>query len=387
MHLNIDTTITYSNQENSPTRVTQHLGGTRSGKSYALLQWCIVKALSGKETITIVRKTIPSIKRTVLKDFKDIMQSLGIWNESEFNISDRVYTFNQTDTQIQFISTDDAEKLRGLKSSILWLEEANEIDEESYFQLQIRTTGPIILSLNPTISPFHWIRQMQDCTRYFTTYKDNPYLEKSVVYAIEELRSNNPKAWLIYGQGQYSGNDRAIFTFEQCEWVPEDAEFVCWGIDWGFAQDPTALVAIFKNGNNVYLVESLYEKGMVTKDIADHLRKCVNGREEIYADSADPRMIEELYREGFNIKPVTKGRDSISFGIQVMQGYKLYIPKTCQNLINEFYSYQWSMDKHQHVTDRPEGGLDHLIDAARYGFMMKLSNKATAVGKYVIRIR
>jgi len=228
---------------------------------------------------------------------------------------------------------------------------------------------------------------MQDCTRYFTTYKNNPYLEKSVVYAIEELKSSNPKAWLIYGQGQYSGNDRAIFQFEQCEWVPEDAEFVCWGIDWGFAQDPTALVAIFKNGNNVYLVESLYEKGMVTKDIADHLRKCVNGREEIYADSADPRMIEELYREGFNIKPVTKGRDSISFGIQVMQGYKIHIPKTCQNLINEFYSYQWSMDKHQHVTDRPEGGLDHLIDAARYGFMMKLSNKATAVGKYVIRIR
>ena len=111
MHLNIDTTITYSNQENSPTRVTQHLGGTRSGKSYALLQWCIVKALSGKETITIVRKTLPSAKRTVMKDFKDIMQSLDIWNDSEFNISDRVYTF-YTDSQIQFISTDYAEKLR-----------------------------------------------------------------------------------------------------------------------------------------------------------------------------------------------------------------------------------------------------------------------------------
>jgi phage terminase large subunit len=120
MNLEINTTVTYQNQNDSPTRVTHHIGGTRSGKTYALLQWCIVQALSGKETITIVRKTIPSLKRTVMKDFKDVMMGLGIWNENDFNISDRIYNF-YTDSQIQFISTDDAEKLRGLKSSILWL--------------------------------------------------------------------------------------------------------------------------------------------------------------------------------------------------------------------------------------------------------------------------
>jgi phage terminase large subunit len=385
--LTIDTTITYSNQDNTPTRVTHHIGGTRSGKTYALLQWVIVKSLESKQEVTIVRKTIPSLKRTIMKDFKDIMLSLGIWNDNDFNMSDRVYTF-YNDSTIQFISTDDAEKLRGLKSSILWLEEANEIDEESYFQLQIRTTGPIILSYNPTISPYHWIRQQQDCTRYFTTYKNNPYLEESVKRAIEELRTANPKAWKVYGLGEYVGNERAIFDFEQCDWVPDDADFVCMGMDFGFAQDPTAIVSLFRNGNNIYLVENCYEKGMVTTEIADKLRGVVgDNRWEIWCDSADPRMIEELYRMGFNTKPVIKGKDSIRFGIQVLQNYKIFIPKTCQNLINEFYSYQWAMDKHQHVTDTPEGGMDHLIDAARYAAMMRLSNVATAKGKYVIRIK
>lgn len=386
MNLEINTTITYGNQDNSPTRITHHIGGTRSGKTWAIIQWIIVQALQNKELVTIVRKTIPSLKRTVMKDFQDVMKSLGIWNDSDWNVTDRIYRF-YNDSEIQFISTDDAEKLRGLKSSILWLEEANEIDEESYFQLQIRTTGAIILSYNPTISPFHWIRKMDDCSRYFTTYKNNPYLERSVVRAIEELKHTNPKAWQVYGLGEYTTNERAIFQFDVIEWLPDEAEFVCWGIDFGFAQDPTALVAIFKNGNNLYLVESLYERGMVTKDIANHLRNVVSGREEIWADSAEPRLIEELYREGFNIKPVVKGKDSINFGIQIMQGYKIHIPKSCQNLVNEFYGYQWSVDKHQHVTDRPEGGLDHLIDAARYGCMMKLSNKATQAGKYIISIR
>ena len=335
MNLEVNSTITYQHQEDTTTRVTHHIGGTRSGKTYALLQWCIVKALSNKETITIVRKTIPSLKRTVMKDFKDIMQSLGVWNENDWNISDRIYTF-YTESVIQFISTDDADKLRGLKSTILWLEESQEIDSESYFQLQIRTTGPIILSYNPTISPHHWIREMQDCTRYFTTYKNNPYLDRSLKEAIEELRTTNPKAWQVYGLGEYVSNEKAIFQFNTIEWLPDDAEFIAFGLDFGYSSDPTALASIWKFNNELYIVEHCYEKGMVTKDIVTMLKGVVKGREEIWADSAEPRLIEELYREGFNIKPVIKGKDSINFGIQVMQNYTINIPKTCQNLINEF---------------------------------------------------
>jgi phage terminase large subunit len=386
MNLEVNSTITYQHQEDTTTRVTHHIGGTRSGKTYALLQWCIVKALTKKETITIVRKTIPSLKRTVLVDFKAIMQSLGVWNENDFNMSDRIYSF-YTESVIQFISTDDADKLRGLKSSILWLEEANEIDAESYFQLQIRTTGPIILSYNPTISPYHWLREMQDCTRYFTTYKNNPYLDRSLKEAIEELRTTNPKAWQVYGLGEYVTNDKAIFQFNTVEWLPDTATLVCFGMDFGYSADATALVSLWKQDNEIYLVEHCYDKGMTTSDIHNMLSGVVNGREEIWADSAEPRLIDELYKLGWNIKPVIKGKDSINFGIQVMQNYTINIPKTCQNLINEFYSYEWSTDRFGKQLDKPIDFNNHLIDAARYASMMRLSNKATAAGKYIISIR
>ncbi len=387
MNLEINTTITYSNQENSPTRTTIHYGGTRSGKSYALLQWCIVKCLEGKEDVVIVRKTIPSLKRTIVKDMEDIMQSMELWNANDFNITDRIYTF-YTGSTISFISTDNPEKLRGLKSSILWLEEAQEIDEESWFQLRIRCTGPIILSLNPTISPHHWIRSIEDATQYFTTFRNNPYLEKEVVNSIKALERTNPKAWRVYGLGEFVQNDKAVFQFNVVDWVPDDAEFVCIGLDPGYSADPTAIISLFRKDREIYLVENCYERGLVTNDIASKLRTIIgDNRWEIWADSAEPRLIEELYRMGFNIRPVVKGKDSINFGIQVLQNYSINIPKACQNLVNEFYGYEWETDRFGRQMDRPVDFNNHLIDAARYAAMMRLSQVATAKGKYVIRVR
>ena len=382
--IDIETTITYGHVQNANSRVTQHIGGTRSGKTYAILQWLLVQAIAKDGlNVTIVRKTIPSLKRTVIKDFVDILKSLDIWNENDYNITDRLWSYyNST---IQFISTDDAEKLRGIKSDILFIDEASEIDEESYFQLSIRTTGRIILAYNPTVSPYHWLRQMQDCERFVTTYKDNTFLPKELVYAIEELEIKNPKYWTIYGKGEFAPNEKAIFKFDICDEF--DAEFVGFGIDFGFSQDPTALVAVYKSANRLYLEELIYEKGLVTNDIVEKLKKLdISKSEEIWGDSAEPRLIEELYRSGFNIKPVVKGKDSIKFGISVMQNYDIWITKNSQNLINEMYSYQYASDKYGYVTDTPEGGLDHLIDAARYCCMMKLSQKATNKGKYAITI-
>jgi len=384
VEVTINTTVTYENLLNSTNRVSQHIGGTRSGKTYAILQYLIVEALQTNQTITIVRKTIPSLKRTVMKDFSDILKSLDIWNDNDFNITDRIYRLNES--TIQFINSDDAEKLRGLKSDILFVDEASELDEESYFQLSIRTTGRIILAYNPTVSPYHWLRQMQDCDRYVTTYKDNIYLPKEMIVAIEELQTKNPKYWAIYGKGEFAANDKAIYNFEVVE--DYEAEFVAFGLDWGYSSDPTAVVAVYKNGDNIYLEEILYEKGLVLKDIADKLNGLdITKQEEIWCDSSEPRSIEELYRMGFNAKAVKKGPDSIKFGISVLQNHKIHIHKKSQNLINEMYSYQYATDKHGYVTDIPEGGLDHLLDAARYVAMMKLTQKATNKGKYVISIR
>jgi len=206
-----------------------------------------------------------------------------------------------------------------------------------------------------------------------------------MVSAIEELEIKNPKYWKIYGKGEFAPNDKAIFKFDTCNEF--DADFIGFGIDFGFSRDETALVAVYRSGNRLYLEELLYEKGLVTKDIIDKLHKLdITKQEEIWADSAEPRLIEELYRSGFNIKPVVKGKDSIKFGISVMQNYEIYITSKSQNLINEMYSYQYASDKYGYVTDVPEGGLDHLIDAARYCCMMKLSQQAQNKGKYAITI-
>lgn len=385
MELTIDTTISFENILNSNSRVTQHIGGTRSGKTYAILQYLIVEGLQTPQTITVVRKTIPSLKRTVMKDFKDILVSMGIWSDENANWTDRQYRLNNS--VVQFISTDDADKLRGIKSDILFIDEASEIDEESYFQLSIRTTGKIILAYNPTVSPFHWLRQMSDCDRFVTTYKDNPYLPKEMVQAIEELQVKNPKYWAIYGKGEFAANDKAIYTFEVVDDI-KDAEFVAFGLDWGYSSDPTAVVALYKNGETLYLEEVLYERGLVMKDLADKLNSLdIDKSYEIYCDSSEPRSIEELYRMGFNAKAVKKGPDSIRFGISVIKNYNLKVLKTSQNLINELYAYQYSTDKHGYVTDTPEGGLDHCLDAMRYVGMMKLTQKATTKGKYTISFR
>lgn len=384
MNLEINTTITFEHLLDTTKRVTHHIGGTRSGKSYGILQFLIVRGLESTQTITIVRRTIPSLKRTIIKDFTDILKGLGIWKDDDWNITDRIYKLGES--TIQFVNSDDAEKLRGLKSSILFVDEASELDAESYFQLSIRTSGKIILAYNPTISPYHWLRQMQDCDRFVTTYRDNPYLPKDMITAIEDLEFKNPKYWKIYGKGEFAPNDKAVYNFEVVE--DYEGEFVGFGLDWGYSQDPTAVVAVYKNGDNLYLEEILYEKGLVLKDISDKLNNLdITKSEEIWCDSSEPRSIEELYRMGFNAKAVKKGPDSVKFGISVLQNYKLHIHKKSQNLINEMYAYQYATDKHGYVTNTPEGGLDHLLDAARYVAMMKLTQKATNKGKYVITIR
>lgn len=383
MEVTINTTVTFENLLESNSRVTQHIGGTRSGKTYAILQYLIVEALKTSQAVTIVRRTIPSLKRTVIKDFSDILKSIGVWREDDFNISDRIYRLG--DSTIQFVNSDDPEKLRGLKSDILFVDEASEIDEESYFQLSIRTSGKIILAYNPTISPYHWLRTMVDCERFVTTYKDNIYLPADMVKAIEELEFKNPKYWTIYGKGEFAPNEKAIFKFDLVD--DFDADFVGFGMDFGFSSDPTTLCAVYKSGDNLYLEELLYERGLVTSDIVKKLTDLkIDKSYEIWCDSAEPRLIEEIYRSGFNAKAVTKGKDSIKFGISVMNNYKIHIDKKSQNLINEMYAYQYATDKYGYTTDNPEGGLDHLIDAARYVAMMKLSVKAQKKGTYAISI-
>ncbi len=387
MEVQINTTITFDNLLGAQKRITHHVGGTRSGKTYAILQYLIVKALQEEQNITIVRRTVPSLKRSVIKDFKEIMIDVGIWSNDSYNISDRVYTFSNG-SLISFVNTDDAEKLRGVKSDILFIDEASEQHEESYFQLSIRTSGEIILAYNPTVSPYHFLRSMDDVEIFKTTYKDNPYLPQVMIKEIEALRQKNPKYWEIYGLGNYNVNDKAVFqNFQILEELPVH-ELVGFGLDFGFSQDPTALVAVHRHHDMIYVRELMYDTGLTTQDIINKLKSLNIGRQdEIWADSAEPRLIEEIYRSGFNIKPVKKGPDSIRFGISVLQNFGITVSKASTHMIDELYGYEYITDKNGVVLDKPQDFNNHLIDALRYLAMSRLSIKQKNKGTYTLSFK
>jgi phage terminase large subunit len=386
MELTVNTTLTFDNLLSANKRITQHIGGTRSGKTYAILQYLIVKALQEPQNITIVRRTVPSLKRSVIKDFKEIMQELGIWSNESYNISDRVYSFSNG-ALISFVNTDDAEKLRGVKSNILFIDEASEQHEEAYFQLSIRTTGEIILAFNPTVSPYHWLRNMDDVEQFRTTYKNNPYLPDAMIKEIEALEHKNPKYYKIYGLGEYAPNEKAVFNnFQILEDFPTH-ELIGYGMDFGFSQDPTTLIAVHKHHDMLYCRELMYERGLTTNDIVRRLQSLNIGKTEIWADSAEPRLIEEIYRSGFNIKPVKKGPDSIKFGISVLQNFGLVVDNKSTHLIDELYGYEYATDKNGVVLDKPQGFNDHCIDALRYLAMSRLSLKQANKGKYTLSFK
>jgi phage terminase large subunit len=389
--LKINTTITFQNAWDSKKKIQLHQGSARSGKSYALLQYLIVKALSEKLLISVVRKTFPALRTSALRDFKDIMKDLGLWDDERWMATEKVYTFDN-DSQLEFFSTDSAEKLKGLKRDILWVDEANELSHEQFMQLAIRTTGQILLSFNPSFSPKHYIISelsvRDDAELFITTYKDNPYLPEEQVQFIERYKDTNPRYWMTYGLGQFAVNEKQIYDFEIVDDFDFDtAEFVCFAMDVGYVQDPTALVGVWKAGDKLIVNEHLYQKGLITQQIIDMLKGNVDERDILIVDSAEPRLIDEIKRGGFPLaRGVKKGKDSIQWGIDLVKQYRIVVPKINTNLIEELYSYEWVDDGNGGVTNIPVDANNHLLDALRYGVMEQLNAKKINAGKYAISI-
>jgi phage terminase large subunit len=392
MELKITTTKTFENCYNSKAKIQLHQGSARSGKSYSIIQFLIVRALEEKKLISIVRKTFPALRTSALRDFKDIMKELGLWDEERWMATEHTFTFDN-ESQIEFFSTDSAEKLKGLKRDLLWIDEANELNHEQFMQLAIRTTGGIILSFNPSFSPKHYIMSelavRDDSELFITTYKDNPYLPLEQVHFIEKYRETNPRYWMTYGLGQFAVNEKQIYEFEIVDEFDFDtADFICFGLDIGYVSDPTALVGIWKAGSKLIINEHIYQKGLITQQILDVLKGNVSERDIIVVDSAEPRLIEEIKRGGFPLaRGVKKGKDSIQWGIDLVKQYNLVIPKNNSNLIEELYSYEWVDDGNGGVTNIPIDANNHLLDALRYGVMEMLNAKKINAGKYQISIR
>ena len=390
--LKVDTTITFSNAWDSKAKIQLHQGSARSGKSFALLQYLIVKAISETQLISVVRKTFPALRTSAIRDFKDIMRGMDLWDDNRWMATEHTYTFDN-DSVIEFFSTDSAEKLKGLRRNILWIDEANELNSEQFMQLAIRTTGQIILSYNPSFSPKHWIIKelsvRDDVQTYITTYRDNPYLPEEQVRFIEKYRETNPRYWQTYGLGQFAVNEKQIYDFEVVDEFDFDtAEFVCFGLDIGYVSDPTALVAIWKSGDKIIVNEHIYQKGLITQQIIDILKENVDSRDIIIVDSSEPRLIDEIKKGGFPLaRGVKKGKDSIQWGIDLVKKYRIVVPKSNTNLIEELYSYEWVDDGNGGVTNVPVDANNHLLDAMRYGVMEQMNAKKINAGNYAITIR
>lgn len=354
-----------------------------SGKTYSALQWIIRTCHKYQGmTISIVRKTLPALKSSAMRDFIEIMNSLGWYNESDHNKTENTYQLNKN--LIEFFSIDDAQKIRGRKRDILFINEANEIDIEDWRQLLLRTSGKVIIDYNP--SDFeHWIYDhvltREDCSTLITTYKDNPHLPDALKREIESLKDADPEYWKIFGLGERGQLVGLVFNnWVNCLAVPENAKFIGHGLDWGFTNDPTALVSVYKRDNELYLVEKLYERGLTNQDIAKKISELgINKRDEIFADSAEPKSIEEVYRMGFNIKPTAKGKDSIINSIDILRRFKIFLIGS--NLQKEFRTYKWKTDKAGKAINEPVDFNNNLIDSSRYLALMKLNENLK--GKYV----
>lgn len=378
---------TYYNVRECDTRIQVHQGGTRSGKSFSILvalcELCYMNSGSGM-VITVVRKSFPSLRGSILRDFLEILDREDWYDEANHNKTEQTYTL--FGNMWEFISADDSQKVRGRKRTIALLNEANELSLEFFRQISLRTTWKIIMDYNPS-DEFSYIYDevipRDDATFFQTTYKDNPFLEQEVIDEIERLKDTDENYWRIYGLGERGISRETIFQTSTYSELPAGAKRVAYGLDWGYTNDPTALVAVHLHGNDLFIEELIYSGGLTNPDIAERLRDyAISRTDEIIADSAEPKSIDEVHREGFNIKPAKKGPDSIRIGIDAMRRYKLHVHENALNVQKEFRNYKWKTDKDGRMLNVPRDQFNHAVDAVRYVCLNKLIRKT---GTYYVQ--
>jgi phage terminase large subunit len=363
-------------------------GGTSSSKTFSIIPMLITYAVKTPRCeISVVAESIPHLRRGAIRDFLKIMEMVGMFVPDKWNKSSLTYTFSN-DSFIEFFSADQPDKLRGARRDVLFINECNNIEWESYYQLAIRTRRFIYLDYNP-VSEF-WVdtelKADPDSEMVVLTYKDNEALDKSIVKEIEKAKEKAKTSeywrnwWQVYGLGQIGNLEGVVFSnYQLVDSIPEDAKLIGYGLDFGYSNDPTALVAIYLFNGQRYIDQILYRTGMMNGEIAKHIESGVI----CYADSAEPKSIEEIRRYGKTIRGVTKGKDSINYGIQVMQEQTYFITKRSTDLIKELRGYIWEKDKSGNTMNRPIG-VNHGCDALRYHEMEAIGIKRN-FGQYDVR--
>ena len=370
MNNRIKTTVVYNRIEEGRSlgkSIISAQGGSRSSKTCNIVRWLVMQAISRHSlTIDVVRKSNPVLMTSVFVDFKTFMLEVGWWNESRWHATRQIYTF-PTGSTMRFFSADQDQKLRGPGRDILFCNEANELNYFEFNQLDMRTKELIILDYNPSFDDEHWINQVNDEDRthfFITTYKDNPFLSTRQIDVIESLKDKNTSLYNIYALGQQGIVEGLIYTnWREVDTFPAFAKRQGIGIDFGYTNDPTAVIKCGILGNDIYAQELLYETHADNARIANHLRKELALRAT--ADSSDPRTINELNKLGARVDPVVK--PLIIPSVNALQQYTLNVVKGSTNIRKELKTYSYEQDKATgKFTNEPVDMNNHALDAVRY---------------------
>jgi phage terminase large subunit len=364
-------------------------GGTSAGKTFGILPILIDRATKTSNLeISIVAESIPHLRRGALKDFLKLMRWTNRYVEGSFNKSLLRYQF-ANGSYMEFFSADDSSKLRGARRDILYINECNNIEFEAYNELSIRTKNEVYLDFNPANE--FWVhtelKGENDTDFVILTYKDNEALDISIINQIEKNRLKASTSsywanwWRVYGLGEVGMLEGVVFSnWKTIDIIPNEAKLIGYGLDFGFTNDPTAIIEIYNYNGQRIVNEICFQTGLVNTEIAKKIQKNVI----VYADSSEPKSIEEIRRTGQQIKGVTKGKDSVNFGIQIMQSQNYLVTSNSTNLIKELRTYCWDRDKTGKQLNKPIDNFNHTIDALRYHEMESLG-KSSNFGKYAIK--
>jgi phage terminase large subunit len=388
--MELETTVLYLDIEDAIKNGKRYIflrGSSRSGKTFTALQHLIITALTNPHTtITIARETQVSIKNTILVDFKDLMESLELWDTSRFNKVEMVFRMTNGST-IRFIGLDDTTgKLRGMKSDYIFIDEVNTIEKASFIQLDIRCEKYIIAAYNPEVTSSWWgfeFENKENGIMLHSTWRMNPFLDERIIKSIQDLKKIDPEMYEIYSEGRIVEPREKIFIQPKTYKDEPKYKYRYIGIDWGYSSDECAVVEVLNEGKNIFVKELFYKAETTNEDLIYELQQQgIDKSVEIVADSSEPKSIEELRRAGFRIRGVKKGKGSVLWGISKVKQYNTLIHEDSLNLINEFENYKFKKDRSGRQTNQVTG-KDHLLDALRY-VVTEFIVEQDKVGKYYL---
>jgi len=356
-------------------------GGTYSSKTYSILQllYFIARGARSRILISVVAESLPHLRKGAIRDFFNILDESQD-NNSRWNKSTHTYHIGKA--TIEFFGANESDKVRGPRRDILFLNEANNIPWETAQGLDIRTRRFTFADWNPVSSFWaheYWIGEPENAYIH-STYQDAlTVIAPEVVKNIESNKEKDPNWWNIYGLGLIGKIEGLVYPhFETVEKLPEGDYF--YGLDFGYSHDPTVLVKNVIIDDAIYSQELIYGIGLTNQDIVKELKqfKVREGYDEIFADSAEPKSIEEIARNGFNIKGSPKGPGSVEYRHQKMRQYKQYWTEDSVNCIKEQRNFRYIEDKDGKLTSKTTHIWSHGMDARDYALIGRMQGKTEA---------